>query len=295
MLKKSSRREIGIGVVCGTALSIALSVVLLATTSLTSQVGFMITLTGVVLSALLGACVAFANRLDQLDALVLEGTRLRTLSEMPDVREKVARLIVDLEAIEAKGGRRAGFFWEAALVALDEASRSVSGIANGVASCISEHEIQYIDRALRHTKKNVTAIAARGHEWWEDPEADVYWTTYEMAARRLSIRRVFLIDGGLSEQITKVLDRHVASGMETFWTPIDQVPARLRRPVVIFDDKLLHRLTTDPHLDAGYVSFTDSARELEEAKAQFTAIMSLPATRQWPAADRMLQDRRAGR
>lgn len=127
----------------------------------------------------------------------------------------------------------------------------------------------------------MVAVAARGPEWWAKPEADVYWTVYGNAAQRLSIRRVFLVQGPLNEDIQNVLDRHVSLNMETFWTDIQQVPVRLRNPIVLFDGKLLHRTSSNWRLGTEQVDFTDSIRQLEEAQAQFNAILALPTTQKW--------------
>ncbi|MDQ6946701.1 MAG: hypothetical protein M3256_10630 [Actinomycetota bacterium] len=159
-------------------------------------------------------------------------------------------------------------------------------MANGVVNCTTEQEIQYVERALRFTTKSVMAVAARGQDWWAKPEADVYWTVYGNAAQRLNIRRVFLVQGALNDSVKKVLDRLVSLDMETFWTPIEHVPVRLRMPIVLFDGKLLHRTSSSQQVGTDHADFTDSSRQIEQAQEQLNAIFELPTTQKWLGGER---------
>jgi hypothetical protein len=279
----STLRSVVLGTVAGTALSIVLSIILLLTTSEKAQIALMIALAGTILSALLGASVSFAQRLDNLGETVLDGSKLRALAGMPRAESEIVELATHLESVSSKMGGQGGFFWEASIQAVEDAKNAVRSVATGTVVCTSEQEIFYVEKALESTNKTVCAVAARGPEWWARPEADAYWAVYGRAAQRLQINRVFLVSLPMSNDVERVLDRHAALGIETHWIAMDKVPVSFRRPIVLFDHALLHRTTSNPRLGSDHVDFTNSVREINEAHAQFKTILSLAATKRWPA------------
>lgn len=280
MLKSRTRKSIVNGTVSGVVFSIVLSIILVMTTAVESQVGLLIAMSGTLACLIISASVAFAERLDDLDAAVIDSVELRAFARMPQIKQAVVDISRHLQTVQGRGDERNGFFWEACILMVQEANDAISGMANGVVTCAAEQEIQYVERALRFTRKSVDAVASRGGDWWSSPEASVYWSVYGNAAQRLAIRRVFLIDE-LTENMKAVLARHDSLHMQTFWVPIHQVPAHLRRPVVLFDGTLLHRTVSSRQLGTEHVDFTDSARELTNARAQFDAILQLSDTQKW--------------
>jgi hypothetical protein len=275
----SARRGLVFGMVLGTVASVIVPVLLNFTTTVPAQISFCIGLVGTVLTALIGACVLFTDRFESLEKAVTDSADWKTMPEPADLVIATTGHLVDLRAAS---GRHSEFFWTAALSAMRQAERAACDAANGLVTCTQDEEIYLVAEALRLTETSVSAIAARGASWWTRPEADVYWRAYEKAAAELDIRRVFLLESGLTEEVRGTLDRHAAMGMKTYWISRDRVPRPLQAPIVLFDDSLLHRPAgsrTDGHEQ---VSFTRDPWQLRQARINFESILNLRGIERWP-------------
>jgi hypothetical protein len=274
-------KSIALGTGLGAVLSVVLAVILLVATGVNGQIAFLTALDGTILSSLLGVGLAFGQRLDDIERKILDGSKLRALAGLPAAETHVVDLAKGLAVVASAEGGQRGLFWQASMQALEDAAESVRSVAEGVVCCSSQDEIFYVEKALIETTRCVDAVAARGLEWWTRPEADVYWSAYVRAAKRLVIRRIFVVDEPPSETLANVLDRHVSAGMHAYWILKARVPQRLHRPIVLFDDKLVHRSTSSSKLGSEGVDFTRVPRDIAEARGQFDAILALPATEKW--------------
>ncbi len=266
----------------GVVVSIALAVILRYTTSATAQVAFAIGLLGTMLTLFLRAYSLFIDRFEALERSVIDAAQLRALTTMPDVERLVVDITKYFTGLNSSQAGHAAFFRDYARSVLAEAEERVCQANTGVVSCAQDDEIYLVRDALRHTRGKVSAIAARGVSWWSKPEADAYWEAYgRAAADGLSIERVFLVDGPVDQGVQRVLDRHLALGMKTYYVQRDRIPERFRTPIVLFDDTLLHRPAGLSSPGGEHVSFTRNVKELALAEAHFDYVIRMPETQRW--------------
>jgi len=279
--ERGTRGVLVAGTVLGGIFSVVLAVVMMYTSSVANQLALLIGLTGVLLSALVSTAVTLAERLDSIETSRIEAAELRALASMPQAEKQIVEITKCLSVVRNLDDQYAQFFWDSAIGALQRTHLRVTSYAGTSVPCTTQDEIYYVRRALALTRDRVSAIAARGPEWWLQPEADVYWQAYRDAASRLAITRIFLVHEPLQPEMTDVLERHSKLGMKTFTAPLKSVPMGLRTPIVIFDEGLLHR--TSVHFDGvGHrVEFTADEQAITTAKADFHTIAKLPGTKQW--------------
>ncbi|HLH13737.1 MAG TPA: hypothetical protein VKV16_03030, partial [Solirubrobacteraceae bacterium] len=132
--------------------------------------------------------------------------------------------------------------------------------------------------ALQHTKRRVRAVAARGAQWWERPEAAAYWKAYEAAASRLEVTRIFLVRPTEDRaMLDRVLSRQRRAGVKTFVLDAAKVPEDHVRPLVIFDEHLIHRHAKPESGDGTFtkVEFCDRPEELLAAEEAFRVVFDL--------------------
>lgn len=257
-----------------TVLTILASVLVAIETKPDVQIGILLTLVTVVLSLGFTAFALIREQLAQLDRRRFGALPLQPLLGLPMLEPPVVRMV---EQCSTVAEHRSPFMLGVAVEAVEAAAAKVAGIADGTVVCAQDDEYALVHRALEQTRERVRAIAARGTAWWETPEADVYWRLYEQAAKRLKITRVFLTSSHEDEdRLERVLNRHRRAGMETYVLSCDRVPPNRRRPIVIFDDGLIHKSYTSQEDQVGaQVLFTDRETDVSEAEAAFETILGL--------------------
>jgi hypothetical protein len=132
--------------------------------------------------------------------------------------------------------------------------------------------------ALADTKRQVRAVAARGIEWWDSADANAYWRAYEEVANRLKVTRVFVLQEGQdTAAIRRVLDRHDRGGMRALVISASHVPAQHIKPIVIFDDRLVHRAASDREAndDSFRVQFSSRPSDVADAEETFHVVLDL--------------------
>jgi hypothetical protein len=159
-----------------------------------------------------------------------------------------------------------------------QAAEEVGLLADGVYICAKHEEFPAVRSALADTTRRVRAVAARGVRWWDSADADAYWYAYEEVANRLEIIRIFTLQPGEDKgTLRRVLARHTKAGMRAFVIQAAQVPTHHIRPVVIFDEYLVHRTGNDREATDENVCVEFSARPSDVAAAEetFRVILNL--------------------
>lgn len=267
------RRILWSGTGLSTALSLILAVTLAAATSLNVQMAVVVGLLSTLIGLAITAFVGLEGHINQINDARIGALPLHRLLAIPDL-EGVITQLVDATA-ETKAAHGA-FLQSLARETLEEACGRVTGISDGSVCCEAEDELRLVRRALAHTERRVSAVAARGTEWWVRPEADVYWRAYGEAAQRLDIARIFIIRDGAEAEMEHVLLRHYKLAMKTFIVRADHVPPDRIRALVVFDDKLLHRHAPRHEADPGYqVEFTDRPDDIIRAQETFNILLDL--------------------
>lgn len=257
-----------------TVLTIIASVLVAIETKMAIQVSILLGFASTGLTLGFTGYALLREQLAQLDQRRIGALPLQHLLGLPRLEPTIVRVV---EQCSAVAEHHSPFMLSVAVDAVEAAAARVAGIADGAVVCAQADEYILVHRALEQADKRVRAIAARGTEWWETPDADVYWRLYEKAAKRLKITRVFLISSHEDEdRLERVLNRHRRAGMETYVLPLDRVPPNRCRPIVIFDDALVHKSYTSLEPDAGaQVLFTDRQADISEAEAAFETILGL--------------------
>lgn len=257
-----------------TVLTIIASVLVAIETNLAIQVSILLGLASTGLTLGFTGFALLREQLSRLDRRRIGALPLQRLLALPRLEPTIVRVV---EQCSVVAEHHNPFMLSVAIDAVEAAAARVAGIADGAVVCAQTDEYVLVHRALEQTTERVRAIAARGTEWWETPDADIYWRLYEKAAKRIKITRVFLISSHEDEdRLERVLSRHRRAGMETYVLSRDRVPPNRCRPIVIFDDALVHKSYTSLDEDAGaQVLFTDREADLSEAEAAFDTILGL--------------------
>lgn len=268
------RRLLYITSVIVTFASIILSVILIVFTSVAVQVGVIVGFTPLTLSLGYAAYSAIRLQIAEVDDRRLGSLPLQQLLSIPEIEAPLVSVVANIARIKETHGR---FMFRLASECVSETARYISDIADGSYVCTSNEELRLVRMALDDTDRQVRAVAARGAAWWELPEADAYWHAYEAAAHRLDITRVFLVLPDEDNMVLeRVLERHAQAGMKTFVVDAEHVPAHHLRPLVIFDERLIHRQANDSQAVGTFrVEFSDRAEDLLSAEESFRVIFDI--------------------
>jgi hypothetical protein len=257
-----------------TLAAIVLSIILVTFTSLDVQVAVIVSFTPLILSLGFAAYAAIRIELAEVDARRFGSLPLQQLTTLAELEPSIVSVVGDAARIKQNRGP---FMLQVAAERTQQAAKSIREIADGGHICTSEDELRLVRLAVAHTKRRVRAVAARGASWWERPEADAYWHAYEEAAHRLEITRVFIVRPDEDNVVLeRVLARHLRAGMKTFVVDAESIPEHHIRPLVIFDDSLIHR---QPEYDQPgrtfRVEFSDRLEDLLAAEETFRVVFDL--------------------
>lgn len=257
-----------------TLASIILSVILIVFTSVAVQVGVIVGFTPLILSLGYAAYSAIRLQIAEVDDHRLGSLPLQQLLNTPEIEAPLVSIVADTAKIKESHGR---FMFRLAAERVGETARYTRDIADGSYVCTSNEELRLVRMALDDTDRRVRAVAARGAAWWELPEADAYWHAYEAAAHRLEITRVFIVRPDEDNMVLeRVLERHTKAGMKTYVVDAGHVPAHHVRPLVIFDERLVHRQAGgDQAVGTFRVEFSDRAEDLLAAEESFRVIFDI--------------------
>lgn len=267
------------GIVVSTIISIILALVLATTTSIKGEIGVLLGIMGTILGMMITFSYAVESRLQEIDAKRFSSDSMRNIVQIPECEADLANTV---DALVGMRTRQDGFFKRLAHETLREMSDRIGEIKEGVVRCDPLDEVRLVRLALDNTNSTVRAIAARGIEWWDTPEAEMYWIAYSQAAKRLKVERIFVVDSIDGDSVRRLLDRHSAYGMSTYYILRKNLPPHNQAPLVLFDDFLLHRHAEKNEVDSGFrIEFTDRSEAIESAGALFE--MTKLAATPWPA------------
>jgi hypothetical protein len=257
-----------------TLAAVVLSIILVIFTSLDVQVAVIVSFTPLILSLGFAAYSAIRIELAAVDSRRFGALPLQQLTTLPEIEPSIVRVVDDAARIKQNRGP---FMLQVASEQAQQAAKSIREIADGGHICTSDDELRLVRLAVAHTQRRVRAVAARGASWWERPEADAYWHAYEEAANRLEITRVFIVRPDEDNVVLeRVLARHLRAGMKTFVVDAGRVPEHHIRPLVIFDENLIHR---QPEYDQPgrtfRVEFSDRPEDLLAAEETFRVVFDL--------------------
>jgi hypothetical protein len=278
------RRLLYITSVIVTLASIILSVILIVFTTVDVQVGVIVGFTPLILSLGYASYSAIRLQIAEVDDRRFGSLPLQQLTSVPELEHAIVSIVGDTAAIKNNHG---GLMFRLATEQADDAAKYIRDIADGTHICTSDDELRLVRMALEDTKRRVRAVAARGAAWWERPEANAYWHAYEAAAHRLEITRVFIVYPGEDNVILeRVLERHARAGMKTFVIDAGHIPEHHIRPLVLFDESLIHRQAGgDRAVGTFRVEFSDRPEDLLAAEESFRVIFDIANETQGVALD----------
>jgi hypothetical protein len=254
-----------------TLASILLSIALVLFTSVNAQVAVIVAFTPLILSLGFAAYSAIRLELADVDSRRFGSLPLQQLTGLPDLEPSIVSMVGDTSTIKQNRGP---FMFQLATEQAQQAAKSIREIADGGHICASEEELRLVRLAVAYTERRIRAVAARGASWWERPEADAYWHAYEAAAKRLEIMRVFVVRPDEDSRVLeRVLERHAKAGMKTFVVDSARIPEHHLRPLVIFDERLIHRHPDREQQDGRFrVEFSDRPEDLLAAEETFRVV-----------------------
>lgn len=258
-----------------TVFAVAASIVLAIWARTSVEIGVLVALVTLLLTFGASAFVSLRLQLDEIDDRRIAGLPLHRLPLVPEVETAITGLVRDVADIKQSHGV---LMTDIATNLINEAAEQVESLADGVFVCGSEDELPYVRKALADTKKEVRAIAARGPEWWDSAEANAYWHAYEEVAQRIRITRIFIsTEVSDSAALKRVVARHAQLGMTAHVISSDRVPTKHILPLVIFDDRLVHKAATGvDHADGGFsVQFSTRPADIQAAEETFHVVLDL--------------------
>jgi hypothetical protein len=254
--------------------AIVLSIMLIIFTSLAVQVAVIVGFTPLILSLGFAAYSTVRIELSEVDARRFGSLPIQQLTTLTEIEPSLVSVVGDAARIKRARGP---FMMQIASEQVQQAAKGIREIADGGFICTSEDELRLVRLAVSHTARRVRAVAARGASWWERPEADAYWHAYEEAAGRLDITRVFIVRPDEdSAVLERVLARHARAGMKTFVVDAARIPKHHNRPLVIFDEGLIHRHPDHDQIGGDFrVEFSDRPEDLLAAEETFRVVFDL--------------------
>ncbi len=257
-----------------TLAAIVLSIVLVVFASLNVQVAVIVGFTPLILSLGFAAYAAIRIELAEVDTRRFGSLPIQQLTTLAELEPSIVSLVGDAARIKQNRGK---FMLQLAAEQAQQAAKGVREIADGGHICTSDDELRLVRLAVANTQRRVRAVAARGASWWERPEADAYWHAYEEAASRLAITRIFIVRPDEDNvALERVLARHARAGMKTFVVDADRIPKHHIRPLVIFDESLIHRHPDSDEVGGRFrVEFSDRPEDLSAAEETFRVVFDL--------------------
>lgn len=251
-----------------TFLATGLSIALAIFSRESVQIGAITTLVTLILTLGFSAFVAIRLQLEEVDERRIASLPLQRLPSVQEIEPAVVGIVKNVAEIKSKHN---SLMRQMAIERVQQAAEDVGRLAEGVYCCTNEEELPCVRAALVDTKSQVRAVAARGMKWWDSADANAYWHAYEEVADRLEITRVFILHDGEDERVLKrVLSRHAAAGMHAFVLQASQVPRHHIRPVVIFDQHLVHRSGDEREVTDAQFKVEFSSRRVDVSAAEET-------------------------
>jgi hypothetical protein len=260
-----------------TIVAIALSIVLAVTSSTHIEIGTMTILVTLVLTLGFTAFVAVRLDITSIDERRVGSLPLQRLPSVPEIEPAIVSIVENVADIKCRRSDRA-LMAQMAARRVQRAAEDIALIEDGVYICTNREELPCVRAALADTERQVRAVAARGMKWWDSADANAYWQAYEEAAGRLEITRVFLLQAGEDPDVLRrVIARHAKAGMKAYVLDAALVPAQHIKPIVIFDDYLVHKSADDREAtDANFgVEFTNRAAAVALAEETFRVVFGL--------------------
>lgn len=254
-----------------TGLSIALAI----SSRESVQIGAITTLVTLILTLGFSAFVAIRLQLEEVDERRVASLPLQRLPSVHEIEPAIVGIVKDVAEIKSTHNP---LMRQMAIERVRQAAEDVGRLADGVYSCTNKEELPCVRAALVDTKRRVRAVAARGMRWWDSADANAYWHAYEEVAHRLEITRVFILQPGEDENaLRRVLYRHAKAGMRAFVLHADQVPQHHIRPVVIFDEHLIHRGGNEREAtdESFRVEFSSRSADVHAAEETFHVVRDL--------------------
>jgi hypothetical protein len=277
MKRKLPRERLLIISVGITFVATGLSIMLAVTSRESVQIGAITTLVTLVLTLGFSAFVAIRVQLEEIDERRIASLPLQRLPSVQEIEPAIVSIVRDVADIKESYGY---LLRQMANERVQRAADDIGLLADGVYTCTNKEELPCVRAALADTKVRVRAVAARGMHWWDSADADAYWHAYEEVAPRLEITRVFILHPGEDEDaLRRVMDRHAKAGMRTFVLHAARVPQHHIKPVVIFDEHLMHRSGDDRDAtDEDFkVEFSSRPADIVAAEETFRVVFDLAA------------------
>jgi hypothetical protein len=256
-----------------TGLSIALAI----SSKEIVQIGAITTLVTLILTLGFSAFVAIRLQLEEIDERRVAALPLQLLPSVHEIEPAIVSIVQNVAEIKECHG---SLMTQMANERVRRAAEDIGRLADGVYTCTNKEELPCVRAALADTKRRVRAVAARGMHWWDSADADAYWQAYEQVAHRLEITRVFILHPGEDEDaLRRVIARHTKAGMHTFVLHAEKVPEHHIKPVVIFDENLMHRSGDDRDAtDEDFkVEFSRRPADIVAAEETFRVVFDLAA------------------
>jgi hypothetical protein len=258
--------------------TVALSVLTDATRQLQIAIGLVTILTGLALAFLPEVLERIGNIESEASNVTANLAEMRELlvSATPLHQVRLLRNEID-KIITAAIGVQAGneFLGARARELASRFAADLQQTADGTLKLAGSDELRCVRLALKNAQHSVHAVAARGMSWWQTNEGDAWFRAYIENAERLKIVRVFILEKEEYETVDVLLAKHAAAGMETWAVLRDRVPVWFRHAVVIFDNDLIHRDSSQWSPEAGAGPVLTNDRELvSQAIEGFDAILA---------------------
>ena len=255
--------------------SIGVSLALIVFSSESVQIGEITTLTALTLTLGFSAFVAIRLQLEEIDERRIASLPLQRLPSVLEIEPAIVSIVKDMADIKESHG---SLMMQMAIERVRQSAEDIGLLADGVYCCSNREDLPCVRSALTDTKKRVRAVAARGMRWWDSADANAYWHAYEEVAHRLEITRVFILHPGEDDDVLRrVLARHAKAGMRTFVLQAAQVPLHHIKPVVIFDEHLVHRTGDDRDAtdESFKVEFSSRSADIVAAEETFHVVLDL--------------------
>jgi hypothetical protein len=241
------------------------------------QIGAITTLVTLILTLGFSAFVAIRLQLAEIDERRIASLPLQRLPSVHEIESAIVSIVKNAADIKES---RSSLMRQMANKRVQRAAEDIRLLADGVYTCTNKEELPCVRTALEDTKLRVRAVAARGMHWWDSADADAYWHAYEEVAHRLEITRVFILHPGEDEDaLRRVMARHTKARMRTFVLHAARVPEHHIKPVVIFDEHLIHRSGDDRDAtdDDFKVEFSCRPADIVAAEETFRVVFDLAA------------------